>query len=68
MRRRELPTPVQINQNLREAGLKSLDLVNMMLAIEDEFGIEIPADRLTLEHFRNIGAIERLVTHVAGAA
>ncbi len=66
MRRRQLPLPVKVDQNLREAGLKSLDLVNMMLAIEDEFGIEIPQDRLTMDHFRSIGAIERLVAEVVG--
>jgi len=66
MRRRQLPLPVEVDQSLREAGLKSLDLVNMMLAIEDEFGIEIPQDRLTMDHFRSIVAIERLVSDVVG--
>jgi acyl carrier protein len=66
MRRRELPLLVRADQSLRDAGLKSLDLVNMMLAIEDEFGIEIPQDRLSMDHFRDIGAIERLVSEVSG--
>ena len=66
MRRRELPLLVRADQNLRDAGLKSLDLVNMMLAIEDEFGIEIPQDRLSMDHFRDIGTIERLVAEVCG--
>jgi acyl carrier protein len=66
MRRRQLPLPVQVEQSLRDVGLKSLDLVNMMIAIEDEFGIEIPQHQLTLDNFHSIGAIERLVTEVAG--
>ena len=61
MQRRQLALPVGMDQNLRDAGLKSLDLVNMMLAIEDEFGIEIPQDLLTTENFRTIRAIERLI-------
>jgi acyl carrier protein len=65
MRRRQLSPPPTIDQNLREVGLKSLDLVNMMLAIEEEFGIEIPQHQLTMDNFQSIGAIERLVTEVA---
>ncbi len=66
MRQRQLPTPVKAEQSLREIGLKSLDLVNMMLAIEDEFGIEFPQHQLTLDNFQSIGAIERLVVAAAG--
>jgi len=61
MRRRQLALPTGLDQSLRDAGLKSLDLVNMMLAVEDEFGIEIPQDLLTIENFRTIGAMESLV-------
>ena len=64
-RRRQLPGPVTADQNLRDLGLKSLDLVNMMLAIEEEFGIEIPQQQLTLENFQSIKMIERLVANVA---
>lgn len=64
MRRRQLPLSVTIDQSLRDAGLKSLDLVNMMLAIEDEFRIEIPQHQLTLDNFQSISAIERLVSEV----
>lgn len=65
MQRRELSVPTDLDQSLRDAGLKSLDLVNMMLAVEDEFGIEIPQDLLTIENFRTIRAIERLVAKIA---
>jgi acyl carrier protein len=65
MQRRQLAIPTSLDQSLRDAGLKSLDLVNMMLAVEDEFGIEIPQDLLSIENFRTIGAIERLVAKIA---
>jgi acyl carrier protein len=53
---------VDATQNLRDAGLTSLDIVNLMLAVEGEFDIFIPQDRMTPENFRTIDAIERLVS------
>jgi acyl carrier protein len=55
-------------QNLTDAGLTSLDMVNLMLSIEDVFGIEIPQKRMTPANFRSIAAIEQLVSAVALAA
>jgi acyl carrier protein len=57
---------VAADRNLSEAGLTSLDMVNLMLAVEDEFGIEIPQREMTPDNFRTIAAIERLVSLVAG--
>lgn len=48
-------------QNLREAGLTSLDMVNLMLAIEGEFDVFIPQEQMTPENFRCLDAIESLV-------
>ena len=56
------------DHNLTDAGLTSLDMVGLMLAIEDEFGIEIPQRRMTPANFRTIAAIEKLVGSVALAA
>jgi acyl carrier protein len=61
-------TSVAASQNLTEVGLTSLDMVNLMLAIEDEFGIEIPERQMTPANFRTIAAIERLVSTLAMAA
>lgn len=55
-------------QDLTDIGLTSLDMVNLMLAIEDEFEIEIPQRQMTPANFRSILAIETLVTRVALAA
>ena len=54
--------------NLREAGLTSLDMVNLMLAIEAEFDIEIPQSAMTPENFDTIAAIDRLLSVTAKAA
>ena len=59
---------VGADQNLTDAGLTSLDMVNLMLAIEDEFGVEIPQRRMTPANFRSIAAIESLVAGLAMAA
>jgi acyl carrier protein len=59
---------VDADQNLTDAGLTSLDMVGLMLAVEDEFGIEIPQRRMTPANFRTIAAIETLVSAVAMAA
>ena len=54
--------------NLRDAGLTSLDMVNLMLAIEAEFDIEVPQSAMTPENFDTVAAIEKLVSITARAA
>lgn len=56
------------DENLREAGLTSLDMVNLMLAIEAEFDIEIPQRAMTPDNFDTIRAVETLVCVTAQAA
>jgi acyl carrier protein len=64
------PFPVSVapDESLSDAGLTSLDMVNLMLAIEDEFGIEIPQRRMTPANFRTVAAIEQLVSNLELAA
>jgi acyl carrier protein len=66
--KRSCATAVGPEQNLTDAGLTSLDMVNLMLAIEDEFDVEIPQRRMTPANFRTIAAIESLVAGLAMAA
>ena len=54
--------------NLREAGLTSLDMVNLMLAVEAEFDIEIPQSAMTPDNFDTVAAIESLVSVTLKAA
>lgn len=54
--------------NLREAGLTSLDMVNLMLAIEAEFDIEIPQSAMTPDNFDTVTAIDALVSVTQKAA
>jgi acyl carrier protein len=61
LQRRAVNRAVLADEDLREAGLNSLDMVNLMLAVEAEFGLEIPDTDMTLRNFRSIAAIEAFV-------
>jgi acyl carrier protein len=63
--RKEIAPSVGVDEDLHERGLTSLDMVKLMLAVEDEFGIEFPQRELTRDNFRTIAALERLVCRVA---
>ncbi len=55
------------DDDLGENGLSSLDLVNLMLAVEAEFDLKIPERDMRPANFRSIARIEALVgnlTHV----
>ena len=53
--------PVAAAQELRAAGLKSMDVFNLMLAVEGVFDITIPDDEMTPDNFRSIASIQALV-------
>ena len=67
VKRGSLEAPTS-DQNLREAGLTSLDLVNLMLAIEGEFDIFIPDEKMSPQNFTSIDAILALISSLAKAA
>ena len=50
---------------LVDVGLSSLDLVNLMIAVEAEFDIMIPASCLSPKYFYSIETISRLVEAVS---
>jgi acyl carrier protein len=54
-----------VEQDLRNAGLTSLDLVNLMLAVEGEFDIFIPEEQMTPVNFSSVRSIESLVASLA---
>jgi len=61
LKRRSITRAVPVDEDLREAGLNSLDMVNLMLAVEAEFDLKIPDADMTLGNFRSISAIDALV-------
>ena len=48
--------------NLVEIGLTSLDIVNLILAVEDELELTIPESAMIPNNFRSIAAIKVLVS------
>lgn len=52
---------VSLDEDLRQAGLSSLDMVSLVLAVEDEFALMVPESGITPANFRSIAAISRLV-------
>ena len=59
---RSISRHIGSDDDLREAGLTSLDMVNLMLSIEAEFDLEIPEIDITPANFRSISTIRTLVT------
>jgi acyl carrier protein len=47
--------------DLRDAGLTSMDMVNLVLAVESEFDLMVPESSITPANFRSVEAISRLV-------
>jgi acyl carrier protein len=58
---------VSMDHQLTEAGLSSIDMVNLMLAIEAEFDIMIPASDISPANFRSISTIEALIVKILGS-
>ena len=65
--RRSTVGPVQADDDLGEIGLSSLDMVNLMLAVEEEFDLKIPDKDMTPSNFRSIARIHRLVAGLLAA-
>jgi acyl carrier protein len=58
-----------LDVRLSEAGLSSLDMVNLMFAIEAEFDVVIAPGDITPENFYSIATIEALLARMgAGGA
>jgi acyl carrier protein len=49
------------SDDLEAAGFSSLDFVNLMLTVEESFGVKIPSVRMTPGNFRTIQNIASLV-------
>ena len=61
------PGRVGARERLVDAGLTSMDMVNLMLAVEAEFDILIPPGDITPANFRSVASIEAMVDRVAAA-
>jgi acyl carrier protein len=53
--------PVSAHDDLREVGLTSLDMVDLVLSVESEFNVRIPEAAITPAIFRSIATIDALI-------
>jgi acyl carrier protein len=66
--KRSIERTVGPDEDLAECGLSSLDMVNLMLAVESEFDVKIPDRDMTPANFRSIARIDALVAGLLHAA
>ena len=61
----EIPVrPVPVDSSLSDLGLSSMQMVELMLAVEAEFDLMIPEEEINPENFLSIASIEALVTRL----
>ena len=68
LEKRGAARPVGREDALGDCGISSLDMVNLMLAVETEFELKIPDREMTPANFRTIARIEALVEKLRQAA
>ncbi|MCK1745992.1 acyl carrier protein [Bradyrhizobium sp. 139] len=56
-----LAADVTPSARLVDAGLTSMDMVNLMLGVEAEFDFTIPQSEITPENFQSVETLERMV-------
>lgn len=56
-----LSADVTPQARLVDAGLTSMDMVNLMLGVEAEFDFTIPQSEITPENFQSVETLERMV-------
>jgi acyl carrier protein len=60
--------PFSDDDTLAEVGLASVDMVTLMLAVENEFNVEIPQSEITAEVFRSVSTLEDLILRLVPLA
>ena len=59
---------IGVEDDLYDAGLSSLATVNVMLAIEEEFGVEFPDRLLTRRSFQSVSSLTDVVEGLRSSA
>ena len=68
LEKRAVTRAIGRDEALNDCGISSLDMVNLMLAVEAEFDLKIPDRDMTPSNFRTIARIEALVEKLRKAA
>lgn len=67
LKRNGIDRPVDGDADLVRQGVTSVDMVQLMLAIEAAFDVTIPQSGITPENFRSVETITALVNRLAPA-
>jgi acyl carrier protein len=59
---------VEPDTRLVDAGLTSMDMVNLMLGVEAEFDFTIPQSQITPENFQSVRSLELMIVDQLQAA
>jgi len=54
--------------SLRELGLNSMNAINLLLEIEEEFGVVVPDELLVADTFQSLTALESVIASLLGEA
>ena len=61
---RSISRAVSENDDFREVGLSSVDLVALILSVEAEFNLTIPDAEVTTANFRSVATVSSLVSRL----
>jgi acyl carrier protein len=61
LKQQSIDGPVAATDDLREIGLSSIDMVELVLSVEAEFNVRIPEAAITPANFRSIASIDALI-------
>jgi acyl carrier protein len=67
LRERAIERTFTVDDNLRDIGLTSLDMTNLVLSVEGELSIQIPDNAITPSNFTSVTAIGGLVAKLRNA-
>ena len=56
-----MPVEIGPESRLVDAGLTSMDMVNLMLGVEAEFDFTIPQSEITPENFQSVETLRRMI-------
>jgi acyl carrier protein len=60
----DISSSIQSNMALASLGIDSLDIIELIVKIEDEFDLEIPSEQVTPDTFSTPGSIWRLLCQI----
>jgi acyl carrier protein len=67
LKERAIERTFTVDDNLRDVGLTSLDLTNLVLSVEGELAVRIPDNAITPTNFTCVAAIAGLVAKLLDA-